>query len=69
MSSRNFVKCRYCEHKLSRPITKPKEDFVYVDRCHDCKRYLCITIHPDGSYDMIECSRDYEPPTTKSIQQ
>lgn len=71
MTAKKIIKCRYCEGKINRPITKPKEDFTFVERCKTCKRYLCITIHPDGSVTMFECHRDYEPGSSspKTIHQ
>lgn len=68
MSSPKYVKCKFCEHKLNRPISKLKEDFTYVDYCTKCKRYLCVTLHPDGSVDMFECSKNYVPGTPNAIQ-
>ena len=69
MNDKKFVKCKFCNKKLNRPLVNPKEDFTFVDHCETCKRYLCITLHPDGSVDMFECKSDYEPKHTKSLQQ
>ena len=67
--AKKYVTCRYCKHKLSRPVTIPTEDYISVDYCPKCKRYLCITMHPDGSVDMKECHRDYEPEVQRSIHE
>ena len=69
MEDKKFVKCRYCGQKLSRPVTLPENDYQYVDHCTYCKRYLFVTLHPNGKSEMIECQKDYEPKHTKSLQQ
>lgn len=68
MNPQNYVKCKFCEHKLNRPITKLKEDFTYIDYCARCKRFLCVTLHPDGRVDMFECPKDFDPERANSIQ-
>ena len=61
------IKCKFCEHPLNRPITKLDVDYTSVDYCTKCKRFLCVTTHPDGSVEMFECPKDYDPETANSI--
>lgn len=67
--AKRYVTCRYCHHKLNRPLTQLDVDYSSVDHCEKCKRYLYVTVHPDGSVDMYECKKDFEPEMQRTIHE
>lgn len=64
------LKCPYCKHKFHTPVTDLHEDYTFIDKCDNCKRYLLVTLHADGNKPtIVELPKDYKMQTNQNAVQ